>query len=41
MENELYFFARDHFYFLKSKHISNGKQQDFSYEKIKPVASKS
>ncbi|XP_070504684.1 heparin sulfate O-sulfotransferase [Chironomus tepperi] len=37
MENELYYFARDHFYFLKNKNImSNGKQQDFLYEKIKP-----
>lgn len=36
MENELYYFARDHFYFLKNKHVSNGKKQDFMYEKIKP-----
>lgn len=43
MENELYFFARDHFYFIRNKHISNGKRQDFMYEKIKPgpVLSKS
>lgn len=43
MENELYFFARDHFYFIKNKHMSGGKQQDFMYEKIKPgpVLSKS
>lgn len=37
MENELYYFARDHFYFLKNKYImNNGKKQDFLYEKIKP-----
>jgi hypothetical protein len=36
MENELYFFARDHFYFIKNKHMANGKKQDFMYEKIKP-----
>lgn len=43
MENELYFFARDHFYFLKGKQLVNGKKQDFLYEKIKagPVQPKS
>lgn len=28
--------AFDHFRFIESKHISNGKKQDFMYEKIKP-----
>lgn len=37
MEEEFYNFARDHFHFIRSKHImSNGKRQEFMYEKIKP-----
>jgi heparan sulfate 2-O-sulfotransferase HS2ST1 len=38
MENELYHFARDHFYFIKNKYVTNtGKIQGFMYEKIKPI----
>lgn len=37
MEEEFYEFARDHFHFLRSKYImTNGKKQDFMYEKVKP-----
>lgn len=37
MEEEFYEFARTNFNFLRSKYVmSNGKRQDFMYEKIKP-----
>lgn len=36
MENELYHFAREHFYFIRSKYKTAGKKQEFMYEKIKP-----
>lgn len=40
MEEEFYEFALNHFNFLRSKYfMSNGKKQDFMYEKIKPPLS--